>query len=447
MATWQEGNTATWQGPRQPQEQGMEETQKSVGADGERVCCASLPRWRVPVRLRVPNGAAWHIDAVVHRAQLAERVGLAQVLAQLVGVHILGRRAGEGNPLRADRDGLEVGSLLPLLVGAVPHLPVGDPLGRDGLADGLVPAAVLAELIALPDVPRPARGVPHHHVRHPHHLIDASFGDHAQLHPSILSQLVLQEVGGRRAVNDDARRRRDGDALDVGRLLPPPLRHRPHRPRVLDFVRRLRVRLDLQPAARLPELLLLSHIPSRRSVGSEAEPEHVVGIIVLLVRRPPVQGAARARVLAKLVLPKGDERGRTQTRDKGGESERRKDQSRRLRWFSSCTAAILRRSPNANTRALHTHLVNLHIIHFRSGTSEQDAKKVDARAVFALHICRHSPRAAPHASATSTVSQPEDAAVRHAGLGVREAEAVQNQEPHCSVCGPIQYHKYYRKTP
>ena len=378
------------------------------------------------------------------RARAERHVGLAQVLAQLVGVHILGRRAGEGNPLRADRDGLEVGRLLPLLVGAVPHLPVGDALGRDRLRHRLVPPAVLPELVALADVPRPARGVPHHHVRHAHHLVDAALGDDAELDAAVLAELVLQQVGRRRPVDDHARRRAHRDALDVGRLLPPPLRHRPHRPRVLDLVRRLRVALDLQPAARLPELLLLSHIPRRRSVRSEAEPEHVVGIIVLLVRRPPVQGAARARVLAKLVLPKGDERGRTQTRDKGGESERRKDQSRRLRWFSSCTAAILRRSPKCeHASAAHTPGEFAHHS-LQEWNQRAGRQKIDARAVFALHICRHSPRAAPHASATSTVSQPEDAAVRHAGLGVREAEAVQSQGKSRTAASVGRYHNHRR---
>ena len=96
--------------------------------------------------------------------------------------------------------------------------------------------------------------------------------------------------------------RRDGDALDVGRLLPAALGDGPHRPRVLDLVRRLRVRLDLQPPASLAKLLLLADVPGRRAIRSEAEPEHVVRVVVLLVGGAPVEGAARASVLAELVL-------------------------------------------------------------------------------------------------------------------------------------------------
>ena len=90
--------------------------------------------------------------------------------------------------------------------------------------------------------------------------------------------------------------------LDVGRLLPAALGDGPHRPRVLDLVRRLRVRLDLQPPASLAKLLLLADVPRGRAVGGEAEPEHVVGVVVLLICRPAMQRAAGSRVFSELVL-------------------------------------------------------------------------------------------------------------------------------------------------
>eukprot|EP00966_Prymnesium_polylepis_P278416 6433005-Prymnesium_polylepis.1 len=189
---------------------------------------------------------------------------------------------------------------------AAARLPVRDALGRDGLRDGLVPTAVLPQLVALADVPRAARRVPHHHVGHANHLVNATFRDHAQLHAAVLAELVLEQVVGRGAVDDDARRRRHGDALDIARLLPPLLCATPHGPCALDVLRQLGVGLDLQPAARLAKLLLLTDVPRRLVVRGVREPQHVVRVVVLLVRRSAIELSAGAHILAELVLMDGD---------------------------------------------------------------------------------------------------------------------------------------------
>ena len=186
--------------------------------------------------------------------------------------------------------------------GRLAYLPIGDALGRYGLGHRLVPAAVLPELVALANVPSAAGGVPHHHVGHTHHLVHATLGDDAKLDAAVLAELVLQEIRRRWPMYDHSRRRADGNAFDVRGLLPPALCDRPDAPWVFDFVRRLCVALDLEPATSLAELLLLAHVPRRRSVRCKAKPQHVVGVVVLLVCGSPVQRAAGACVLAKLVL-------------------------------------------------------------------------------------------------------------------------------------------------
>eukprot|EP00964_Phaeocystis_antarctica_P158515 scaffold129196_cov69-Phaeocystis_antarctica.AAC.5 len=249
----------------------------------------------VPVRRRVPQAALGAVDALVHRTAVAELEPLAHVLLELVRADVVGRRTRECDAPRADGDGLQLGRLLPPLVRAVPHLPVGDPLWRDGLAHRLVPASVLPQLVPLADVPRAAGRVPHHDVGHADHLVDAAPRDDAQLHAPVLAQLVLQQVVGRRSDDDDATCGRDRDALDVALLavLPHLLGRAPHLPRPLDVLRRHGVRLDLQPAAALAKLLTLTHVPGG-PVGPVREPEHVVGVVVLQKGRAPILGAARS---------------------------------------------------------------------------------------------------------------------------------------------------------
>mmetsp|Transcript_18901 Transcript_18901/g.45322 ORF Transcript_18901/g.45322 Transcript_18901/m.45322 type:complete len:810 (-) Transcript_18901:52-2481(-) len=260
----------------------------------------------VPVRRRVPDAPRGCVHTLVHRAAIVEPVALPRVLAQLVFVHALWGAARKGDPLGADGDRLQLARLLPLLVRAVPHLPVGDAFGRDGFGDCLVPPAVLPKLVTLADVPRAAGRVPHHDVRHAHHLIDAALRDHAQLHAAVLAQLILEKVVRRGAMDDHASCRRDGDALDVARLLPLLLRAAPHRPMPLDVLREQRVRPHLQPPPRLSILFLLADIPRRLVIIIRIrEPHHVVGVVVLLVRRPSVFLAAGADVLPQLILVDG----------------------------------------------------------------------------------------------------------------------------------------------
>ena len=121
------------------------------------------------------------------------------------------------------------------------------------------------------------------------------------------------------AAHDDTSGRRHRNALDLAGFFPPPLRHGPDRPWVFDLVGGLRIALDLQPAARLAELFFLAHIPRRRPIRREAEPEHVVGIVVFLVCRPPMKGATRAGVLAEFILVRRGARGE---RAKRGERTR-----------------------------------------------------------------------------------------------------------------------------
>lgn len=104
------------------------------------------------------------------------------------------------------------------------------------------------------------------------------------------------------AAHDDTSGRRHRNALDLAGFFPPPLRHGPDRPWVFNLVGGLRIALDLQPAARLAEFFFLAHIPRRRPIGREAEPEHVVGVVVLFVCGPSVKSATRAGVLAEFIL-------------------------------------------------------------------------------------------------------------------------------------------------
>ena len=210
-----------------------------------------------------------------------------------------------------------------------------------------------------------------------------------------------------RQTYDDARRRGHRNALDLGGLLPPPLRDGPHGPRILDFVRRLRVALHLQPTARLAELLLLAHIPRGRAVGCEAEPEHVVRVVVLFVCRPAVQRAACARVLAELVLWERCERARARAwagRDAnawGGDGGGRGDVSAQLvrkeerarRGKKRASGRVERKKEKkidthrSTGKALH--LVDLHIVDFRRAPREQNSEEVHARAVLGLDGRRH----------------------------------------------------------
>mmetsp|Transcript_1094 Transcript_1094/g.2502 ORF Transcript_1094/g.2502 Transcript_1094/m.2502 type:complete len:209 (-) Transcript_1094:188-814(-) len=199
----------------------------------------------VPVLVHPPDGTLRALDRLVHRMAVLKPEAAAHKLAQFVLVEPMRRDAREGDPFRADRHRLQLVRLLPLAVGAVPHLPVGDALRRNGFAHGLVPAAVLAELVALADIPCAARRVPHHDVGHSNHLVDASLRHNAQLHAPILAELILQELVGRRAVNVHAGRGTHCNALDVAALPPYLLRRDPDTPSAGDLCRRRRVAFHL----------------------------------------------------------------------------------------------------------------------------------------------------------------------------------------------------------
>mmetsp|Transcript_21066 Transcript_21066/g.45214 ORF Transcript_21066/g.45214 Transcript_21066/m.45214 type:complete len:568 (-) Transcript_21066:198-1901(-) len=255
----------------------------------------------VPVLVDPPDGSLGAIDRLVDGASILEAEAAPDEFAELVLVEPMRSAPRVRDALRADGHGLKLVCLLPLAVRAVPNLPVGDPLGRDGLAHRLVPAPVLTQLVALADVPRASRCVPHHHIGHTHHLIDAALRHHAQLHAPVLAELVLEQLVGGRAVDVHARRRAHCDALDVAPFLPNLLRRNPNAPHASDLSGGRGVAFHLKPTARLPKLLTSAHIP-RRPIQRNRKPKHMVRVVVLKVGRPVVHRATRANVLAQLVL-------------------------------------------------------------------------------------------------------------------------------------------------